>query len=99
MGTIGILTALTLILAAYRLTRLVTVDKFPFETVRLNAMGKPFWGDLLVCPFCVSVWVGFFLAGGQALMGSWVGWQIFIGANALSAVVCLCAALLPRSFD
>jgi hypothetical protein len=99
MDHIGLLTVITLVLAAYRITRLVVADQFPFEPVRLWAHGRPFWGDLLVCPFCVSVWVGGFLAAGQALVGDGVGWHIFIGAMALSAVVSLLASLAPHSFD
>lgn len=99
MDTIGILTVLALILAAYRLTRLVTADQFPLGTIRLNAIGKPFWGELLVCPFCVSMWVGGFLAGGQALVGDWWGWQVFVGANALSGVVSVIAVLVPHAFE
>jgi hypothetical protein len=99
MDHIGLLTALVLVLAAYRITRLITADQFPFERVRYWAHGRPFWGDLLVCPFCVSVWVGGFLATGQALVGDEAPWQVFVGAMALSAVVSLAAALVPQAFD
>lgn len=99
MESIGTLTVVALVLAAYRITRLVTVDQFPFERVRIASMGRPFWGDLLVCPFCVSVWAGGFLAGGQALIGDWWGWQVFIGSLAISAVVSLLAAVAPQTFD
>ena len=99
MDHIGLLTAIALALAAYRVTRLITADKFPFEPVRMRAEGHPFWGTLLSCPFCVSVWVGGFLAIGHALVGDGVGWLIFVGAMALSGVVSLIASLAPHSFD
>lgn len=99
MESIGILTVVALVLAAYRLTRLITVDQFPFEPIRNSTQGHPFFGPLLVCPFCVSVWVGGFLAAGHALIGDGWGWQVFVGSMALSAVVSLLAALAPHSFD
>lgn len=99
MDHIGLLTVVALVLTAYRITRLIVSDQFPFESVRTRAVGHPFWGVLLFCPFCVSVWVGGFLATGQALVGDGVGWHIFIGAMALSAAVSLLASLLPQAFD
>lgn len=98
MENIGTLTVIVLVLAAYRLTRLVTADTFPFEKLRLQMHGTWF-GKLITCPFCVSVWVGGFLAVGQGLIGSTWAWQGFIGALAISAVVCLMATLAPHSFD
>lgn len=47
----------------------------------------------------MSVWVGMFLSIGQAFVGGGWGWQVFIGAMSLSAVVSLVAALAPHSFD
>lgn len=98
MENIGILTVIVLILAAYRLTRLVVADVFPFEDLRTKTVGSKL-GYLLTCPFCVSVWVGFGLVIGQALVGELLGWQIFIGALALSAVICILASLVPQLFD
>ena len=98
MESIGILTILVLILAAYRLTRLVVSDKVPFEGLRDRTVGTKL-GYLLTCPFCTSVWVGFGLAIGQGLVGDSGVWQAFIGAMALSAVVSLLASLLPSVFD
>lgn len=98
METIGLLTIVVLVLAAYRLTRLVVTDEFPFGKLRDRAFGT--WlGKLLTCPFCASVWIGGFLATGQALIGNTMGWQIFIGAMALSAVVSALAALVPHLFE
>jgi hypothetical protein len=95
---IGILTVLVLVLATYRLTRLVTSDTFPFEPLRTRTVGSWF-GYLITCPFCVSVWLGGFVAVGQGLIGDTWGWQVFTGAMALSAVVCLLASLAPQSFE
>ena len=98
MESIGTLTVIVLVLAAYRITRLITADTFPFERIRDEAHGT--WlGKLITCPFCVSVWVGGFLAIGQRLVGNGWGWQVFIGAWAISGVVSLLASLAPHSFD
>lgn len=100
MEHLGILTVIALILTTYRLTRLVTADVFPFEPLRQKVEGSGTKFEyLLSCPFCVSVWVGGFLAGGQLLAGDAWGWQVFIGAMALSATTCLLASLLPHTFD
>lgn len=98
MEQIGILTVVALVLAAYRLTRLVTADVFPFEPLRDRTVGTKL-GYLLTCPFCVSVWVGGFLAAGQGLIGDQWGWQVFIGAMALSGATSLLASLASDSFD
>lgn len=98
MDHIGILTVLALVLAAYRLTRLVQADSFPFGKLRTKMVGS--WlGELMTCPFCVSVWVGGLLAVGQGLIGDMWGWQVFVGAMALSGITSLLAALAPDSFD
>lgn len=98
MEHIGVLTIIAMVLAAYRLTRLVVSDTFPFEPLRHKAMGTKL-GELLTCPFCVSVWVGGFLAIGQGLVGDGWGWQVFVGAMALSGVVSLLASLAHDSFE
>lgn len=98
MESIGTLTLIVLVLATYRVTRLITADTFPFEKLRLQMHGT--WlGKLITCPFCVSVWVGVFLAAGHGAIGDEWGWQVFVGAMALSGVVSLLAALFPHSFD
>ncbi len=97
MESIGLLTVIVLILAAFRLTRLVVGDKF-FEGLRTRTVGSKL-GYLLTCPFCMSVWVGAGLATGQGLVGETLVWQVFIGALALSAVICILATLLPDLFD
>lgn len=98
MESIGILTVIVLVLSTYRLTRLLVSDTFPFEKLRLEAHGTWF-GKLLSCPFCVSVWVGGFLSAGQSVVGDTWGWQVFVGAMALSGAVSIQASLLPETFD
>lgn len=98
MEHIGILTIVALVLATYRLTRLVTSDKVPFEKLRIRNVGSTF-GYLLTCPFCISVWVGSFVAAGQGLVGDSGIWQVFIGAMALSGVASMSAALAPQLYD
>lgn len=98
MESLGILTVIALVLSAYRLTRLVVVDDFPFGKLRLNMHGSWF-GDLITCPFCSSVWIGGFLSLGQGLVGESGIWQGFIGAMALSAVVSILATLVSQVFD
>jgi hypothetical protein len=95
--TIGILTVVALVLATYRLTRLIVADKI-FEGLRTRTVGSKL-GYLVTCPFCLSIWFGFGLAIGQAVIGTTMVWQVFIGALALSAVVCILAALVPQLFD
>jgi hypothetical protein len=97
---IGILTAIALALAAYRLTRLVKSDEVPFGPIRRRAEGSGSkLEELMFCPFCLSVWFGGILALGQFLLGDGWGWQVFVGAMALSAVVSLLASLAPQSFE
>lgn len=100
MEHLGILAVAALILATYRLTRLVTSDEVPFGAVRRKIEGSGSKLEYLMsCPFCVSVWVGGFLAVGQGVIGDEWGWQVFVGAMALSAITCLLASLVPHTFD
>lgn len=99
MEHIGILTVIALVLAAYRLTRLVVADEVPFGPIRRKIQGSGSKLEYFMsCPFCVSIWVGL-LSVGQGLVGDTWGWQVFIGTVALSGVVSLMATLLPHSFD
>ena len=100
MESIGILTAVVLALAAFRLTRLVKSDEVPFGPIRRNIEGAGTRLEkLMFCPFCLSVWFGGFLAVGQGLVGDEWAWQVFTGGLALSGVVCLIASLAPQAFD
>lgn len=100
MENIGILTAITLILAVYRLTRLVKTDEVPFGPLRRRVEGSGTkLEELMVCPFCLSMWFGGFFALGQWLVGDGWGWQVFVLGTALSGAVSLLASLAPGSFD
>lgn len=100
MEHIGILAVVALVLAAYRLTRLVVSDWVPFGPLRERETSKGSkLGDLMDCPFCTSVWVGGLLATGQALVGDGWGWQVFVGAMALSGAVSLLASLGHQAFE
>jgi hypothetical protein len=97
---VGILTAIALVLAAYRLTRLVKTDEVPFGPIRRKAEGSGSkLEELMFCPFCLSVWFGGLLALGQGLIGDTWGWQVFIGGLALSGAVSLMASLAHESFE
>lgn len=100
MEHIGILAVVTLVLATYRLTRLVVSDWVPFGPLRERQKSRGTkLGELMGCPFCVSVWVGAGLAVGHGLADDAWGWLVFIGALALSGVISLLAALVPQSFE
>lgn len=50
------------VLAVYRLTRLVVFDDFPpVQAVKRRVIARfgaaSAWATLLTCPFCLSVWV------------------------------------------
>lgn len=100
MEHIGILTLIALVLAAYRLTRLVVSDEVPFGPLRRNVEGSGSKFEYFMsCPFCVSMWVGGFLALGQGLIGDEWGWQVFAGAMALSGATSLIASLAHDAFE
>lgn len=100
MENIGILTLIALTLATFRLTRLVIADYVPFGPLRDREQAKGSkLGILMGCPFCTSVWVGGFLAAGQGLVGDAWGWQVFIGAMALSGATSLLAVFGHDFFE
>ena len=70
-------------LAVWRLTHLLNAEDGPWETVvRLRVwLGPGFWGSLLDCFYCLSLWIAlpFALATGQ----SW--WERLVLWPALSA--------------
>lgn len=78
-------------LATYRLTVLIARDAGPFQVFkRLRSLDKG--TKMLRCPFCVSIWVGSFVALGFYLFGNVhetrAGW--FFISTAFSAVaICL----------
>lgn len=55
--------AIVYALAAYRITRLITHDSLPpmarLRDYVLNRWGDNPWSELIVCPWCMGVWVSF----------------------------------------
>ncbi len=78
------------VLAAWRLTHLLAAEDGPFGLVlklRLR-LGNGAWGQLMDCPYCVSLWVALPLA--PLLATDLLGWAL--GTLALSGAVCLLEA-------
>ena len=80
------------VLAAWRLTHLLAAEDGPFDLVlRLRRrLGTGVWGQLMDCPYCVSLWVAAPLA--LLLAGDLAGW--LLGTVALSGAVCIIEAAL-----
>lgn len=78
------------VLAAWRLTHLLAAEDGPFELVlRLRRrLGTGVWGQLMDCPYCVSLWVAAPLA--LLLANDLAGW--LLAAVALSGAVCIIEA-------
>ena len=75
------------VFAAWRITHLLSKEDGPFDLVYLlrKKAGAGFFGSLLDCFYCVSVWVAF-------PFGLWLGnfwWQKLLCWMALSGMVCL----------
>lgn len=83
------------ILGVWRITHLLAAEDGPADIlVRLrHILGSGFWGKLLDCFHCLSVWV----AAPFALMlaGEWREWLVLWVA--LSGGACLCERLGGRS--
>ena len=78
------------VLAAWRLTHLLAAEDGPFGLVLKlrERLGHGPWGQLMDCPYCVSLWVAAPLA--LLLARDPAGWAL--GALALSGAVCLIEA-------
>ena len=76
-----------LVLATWRITHLLNKEDGPFNIVFLlrRKAGNSFWGALLDCFYCVSVWIA--LPFGLAEGDSW--WQKLLYWWALSGAACL----------
>lgn len=88
---------LAAVLATWRVTHLITAEDGPFNIVaRLrSAAGAGFFGDLMDCFYCASLWV-------SAPMAFWVahGWSTRVVAwLALSAGAILIERLIPPPVD
>jgi hypothetical protein len=80
-------------LAVWRFTHLIAAEDGPFKAVAWlrEKAGQGFWGTLLDCFYCLSLWIAVPFA---ILMGS-SRWQKFLLWPALSAA----AILLNRTMD
>lgn len=79
--------------AVYRITRLITRDSLPL-IARPREAAERRWGDralgeLVVCPWCVSWWVGLAVIAGRLFLPLW--WTPVALAFAYSAIAGLIA--------
>lgn len=91
LADLGFWPRLTLaVLAAWRLTHLLAAEDGPFELVLKlrQRLGASAWGQLMDCPYCVSLWVAAPLA--LLLAGDVAGWCL--ATLALSGAVCIIEA-------
>jgi len=94
----NMITFLISALAVWRLTHLLAKEDGPFDMIyslRKKA-GRSFWGKLLDCFYCCSIWTAFPFALWTSL--AWT--QILIQWLALSGAACLLEqATTPRNSD
>lgn len=81
-------------LACYRAVRLVTRDSVPIFRVPRDAVldrwGDTALGELVTCPWCMSVWLAAPILAARALVPAW--WTPLSLVLALSAVTGLLAS-------
>lgn len=84
-------------LAVWRITHLLAKEDGPFDivySIRKKA-GNGFWGKLLDCFYCCSIWVAFPFSVWLS-----VGWaNIFINWLALSGAACLLEQATTRKHN
>ena len=86
------------VLATYRLTRLVTADKIT-EPIRGWVVDRSEWfGYLVTCDWCLSIWVAPLPALGIVLWGDVTPVRLVLAALALSGATGL-FSLLERRLD
>jgi hypothetical protein len=75
------------VLAAWRITHLLAAEDGPFGLVLKlrERLGNGWWGQLMDCPYCVSLWVALPLAA--LLATDLLGWGLSV--LALSGAVCI----------
>lgn len=78
------------VLAAWRVTHLLATEDGPFGLVLKlrQRLGNGAWGQLMDCPYCVSLWVAAPLA--LLLARDLGGWSLSV--LALSGAVCIIEA-------
>ncbi|MBW8845129.1 MAG: DUF1360 domain-containing protein [Burkholderiales bacterium] len=83
------------VLAAWRITHLLAAEDGPFGLVlKLRQwLGNGAWGQLMDCPYCVSLWVALPLAA--LLATDPLGWSLSV--LALSGGVCIIEAGLDAA--
>ena len=83
------------VLAAWRVTHLLAAEDGPFGLVLKlrQRLGSSMWGQLMDCPYCVSLWVALPLAA--LLATDLLGWGLSV--LALSGAVCIIEAGLDAA--
>ena len=81
------LETILIILAVWRLTHLLSEEDGPFDIILIirKKAGNGFFGSLLDCFYCVSIWIAF-------PFGMWIGenwWEKIIMWLAFSGAACL----------
>lgn len=85
-------------LATYRLTRLVTADKIT-QPIRVWVIGRSDWfGYLVTCDWCLSIWVAPFPAVAVLIWGDITAVQVGLVALGVSGATGL-LSLLERRLD
>lgn len=82
-------------LAIWRITHLLSKEDGPFDIIFLlrKKAGKSFWGSLLDCFYCLSIWIAL-------PFGLWLGnfwWEKFLYWFALSGTACLLEQATTKS--
>lgn len=80
-------------LAVWRITHLLQAEDGPWELVfqLRKAMGSSFWGSLMDCFYCLSIWIAlpfalvhpFVLVQGRAFLDMFILWMAFSGGAIL----------------
>lgn len=85
-----------LILAAWRITHLITDDEVPFGTLRTAVEKKfPTYGWGLACTFCMSVWTGAAFAVAARFIFPHHPWYVYVlAAPALSTTTIVIESVL-----
>ena len=91
-------------LGVWRLTHLLSVEDGPWDAMlRLRTMlGRGFWGSLVDCFYCLSLWVAipFALLNGETRKNRFCLWLAFsAGAILLERATSNAPAMMPSYFE
>jgi hypothetical protein len=91
-------------LAVFRLTRLLQVDEVPpMPAVRkavLDRIATTPWGQLVDCPWCLSVWVGLLVAvARRATPRVWGALSFVLASSAVTGLITATVAALEPPED